>query len=35
MAQELIVAVLLMGFVGLLWVKTIGILEGDHPTTKR
>ena len=35
MTQELILAALLMGLVGLTWLMTIAILEGDHPSAKR
>jgi hypothetical protein len=31
MTQELMVAILLMSFVGLMWLMTIAILKGDHP----
>jgi catalase (peroxidase I) len=32
--QELILAVLLTGLVGLIWVMTVAILAGDHQTGK-
>ena len=35
MTQELILIVLLSGFVGLVWVMTLAILDGDHPQTER
>ena len=34
MTQELILAVLLTGLVGLIWVMTLAILAGDHQTGK-
>jgi hypothetical protein len=33
MTQELLVASLLTGLVGLIWAQTIAILQGDHPRT--
>ena len=35
MTQELILIVLLTGFVGLVWVMTLAILDGDHPRAGR
>lgn len=35
MTQELILAGLLMGLVGLTWVMVIAILNGDHPRANR
>jgi hypothetical protein len=32
--QELILAVLLTGLVGLIWVMTVAVLAGDHQTGK-
>ena len=34
MTQELILAVLLTGLVGLIWVMTVAILAGDQQTGK-
>jgi hypothetical protein len=34
MTQELILAGLLMGLVGLTWILTIAIWEGNHPRRK-
>ncbi|HLZ34835.1 MAG TPA: hypothetical protein VKP13_12520 [Nitrospira sp.] len=34
MTQELILGVLLAGLVGLIWVMTVSILAGAHPTSK-
>lgn len=34
MTQELILAVLLTGLVGLIWVMTVAILAGDHQGAK-
>jgi hypothetical protein len=32
--QELVLVVLLTGLVGLIWVMTVAIVAGDHPTTR-
>jgi hypothetical protein len=34
MTQELVLVVLLTGLVGLIWVMTLAILDGDRPTTQ-
>ena len=34
MTQELILAVLLTGLVGLIWVMTVAVRAGDHQTGK-
>lgn len=34
MTQELVLVVLLSGLVGLIWVMTVAIVSGDHPTAR-
>ena len=34
MTQELILIVLLTGFVGLVWVMTLAVLDSDHPRAR-
>ncbi len=35
MTQELILVILLSGLVGLFWVMTLAILDGDRPQSER
>jgi hypothetical protein len=34
MTQELVLVVLLTGLIGLLWVMTLSIMDGDHPASE-